>query len=163
MYNAYPSYECSWRKEFRGNTAANPLIQSQDESELFFSITNPTDRDYEGFDLRFWTDESIVNLKQITHIQCMQLDEENSIAIPEGYNGLLDNGLQRFRCPMLPSHSTIQFRAALLNIDPALNAANNKTKTQGLLFGLKRKPAYLIINADYKVAYRPYKAIAAWH
>jgi hypothetical protein len=128
-------------------------------SRLVVFVENRTARDYTDLDLSLITDEGVAAINQTSFVPCERIStNQYSESDTQGnvFAHLLDVGPQRFRCDKLPRQTTMKFVVALLNVDTVANIFAHLPKPGTPLFGPKRKPRSLCVNATYSVNYRPY-------
>ena len=131
-------------------------------SELRVAFRNPTDRDYDAFELIMQPSDAASDMKEVTDIPCTEIANQVwSVSDTAGdvFHPLTKLGPYRYRCDGLPKNSTIQFLLAIVNVEQAFSAGRaGKTPPSDLPFGLlgvKRKPQ-LIVHCTYRVVYRPH-------
>ncbi len=131
-------------------------------SELHVSFHNPTDRDYEDFDLSMLTTGGIVQVAQVTSISCAPVSE-NVVSVHDTqsdvFHNLANEGPQRFRCDRLPAGATVQFLLATANIEDLMQSLRNPKIGSGIppeLYGPKKKPRWVVIRCFYRVTFRPH-------
>ena len=150
-----PDVKCSWFKaDYPTGSNIDGLTWRPGLSKVIVTFRNTTQRDYIDLDLSISTNEAVVGIVQKTSIPCMPL-QENPVTISDSMSnvwlplGIV--GTERFRCPNLPRHSSIQFVLAIANIDDLLKGAPPPS-----LFGPKRKPQWVTVTGAYRVTYHPY-------
>ena len=130
-------------------------------SELRVSIKNPTDRDYDELNISILSPEAVIEIVQSTAIPCSPISQD--VATPHDtlgtvFHPLFDTGPKRFRCAKLPSYSTMEFVLAVANVDDLMKLMTKGAVDLGPkpeLFGPKRKPEFVIVQASYLVTFKP--------
>jgi hypothetical protein len=169
IYPADPDVKSYWAKsDYSAGSDINGIQWDQGLSELRIFITNPTNRDFNDFDVSIQTNEAVFKIVQTTSIPCEPLVENEAVIHDSLSNVWLQGphiGSNRFRCDKLPKHSTLSFLLALVNADELLKAIMGGQKGQQFntngggdifaFFGQKRKPQWVSVTAAYKVTFRP--------
>jgi hypothetical protein len=164
FFNAQPVMNCTWlRADVPDGTLVEQIPWKSSASELLIDFSNPTDRDFDGLTLTLVTDGSVghVAYRQTTDIPCSHI-EGNKLNVPPGWVQDIDSGPLVFRCPTLPAHSTVQYVLEAVNIEPSRKALTQKEPPREGFIGPKKRPKWVILNASFRVIYRPYFIVRGW-